>query len=565
MRPNISTDFRSLYLLNITQFLGALNDNIFKLLVIFFLIHIKGASEANTILSLAGAFFVIPFLLFSSGSGVMADKIRKNKIIVWTKVMEVGIMSASVLAVYIESPFFSYFLLFLMGTQSAIFGPSKYGIIPELVAKDYVSQANGSITSMTYLAIIIGSPGASFITQITNRNFYIATSICVVIALIGLATSLGIAKTDPGKSSKKINPFFLYEIYQSLALSVKRHFLFPAILAVAFFLFIGAYIQLNIIPFSMESLNLSEIEGGYLFSATAVGIAIGAKLAGKLSKAKVELGLASLSGFVIVILFFLISLLSTQLISVIVLLILLGIFGGMFLIPMEAFLQVASPHKRRGQIIAASNFLSFGGVLLAAFVLYLFNEKWGFSAAQSFALIGCLTLLFQGIIAGRMTSHVLRYAALHLLPFFYKLEWIGKMPSTPSVLLSRKCSFFEVLSLFFYTKKIRTLLLMKPFSRFPWINGILQGFSIISPSHGMSASLNRFFHKAKDHLSHDSLLLVYIPDSFPIEQVRQFEEKILHLPLYEITYHREKKKKLFTKGTIRIESRSYPTALQDKP
>lgn len=562
MRSNNSTDFRSLYLLNITQFLGALNDNIFKLLVIFFLIHIKGAADTNTILSLAGAFFVIPFLLFSSGSGVLADKVRKNKIIVWTKALEVMTMSASVLAVYIESPFFSYFLLFLMGTQSAIFGPSKYGIIPEIVAKDYVSQANGSITSMTYLAIIIGSPGASFITQITNRNFYIATSICVFIAIIGLLTSLGIRKTERGKSSKKINPFFFYEIYQSLALSVKRPFLFPAILAVAFFLFIGAYIQLNIIPFSMESLHLSEIEGGYLFSATAVGIAIGAKLAGKLSKAKVELGLASLSGFVIVLLFFLISLFSTKLIFVIIFLILLGVFGGMFLIPMEAFLQVASPNKRRGQIIAASNFLSFGGVLLAAFVLYLFNEKWGFSAAQSFALIGCLTLLFQCIIAGRMARHVLRYTALHILPLFYKLEWLGKIPTTPSVILTRKASFLETLSLFFYCKKTRTLLLMKPFSRFPWINGVLQGFTIISPSHGMSASLNRFFHKAKDHLSHDGNLLVYIPSSFPTEQIGQFQEKILALPLLEISFIKEKKKKFFSKGSIRIESREVIAAPQ---
>src|SRR3989338_5816031 len=152
MRWLFRNDFRSFYLLNATQFLGALNDNIFKLLVIYLLIHLQGPAAANTILSLAGAIFVIPFLLFSSGAWVLADRISKRTIVVYTKVLEVAIMLFGLFAFSIEWEFGAYGALFLMATQSALFGPSKYGIIPELVESKMVSKANGSLTSFTYLA-----------------------------------------------------------------------------------------------------------------------------------------------------------------------------------------------------------------------------------------------------------------------------------------------------------------------------------------------------------------------------------------------------------------------------
>src|SRR3989344_3659873 len=123
MRWLFRTDHRSFYCLNVTQFLGALNDNIFKLLVIYLLIHVKGPAAANSILSLAGAIFVIPFLLFSSSAGVLADRISKRTIIVFTKILEVLIMLFGLIAVYFEWEVGSFSALFLMAMQSAIFGP----------------------------------------------------------------------------------------------------------------------------------------------------------------------------------------------------------------------------------------------------------------------------------------------------------------------------------------------------------------------------------------------------------------------------------------------------------
>ncbi len=470
MRWFFRSDYRSFYLLNATQFLGALNDNIFKLLVIFLLINIKGAAAAPAILSLAGAIFVIPFLLFSSGAGVLADKISKRTIIVITKILELVIMLFGVVSVYFEWEIGSYAALFLMATQSALFGPSKYGIIPELVEAKMVSKANGSLTSFTYLAIILGTFLASFLTDITNKNFVFEACFCVGIAVIGLLTSLGISRTEPQRSPKNINPFFLYEIYQTLKTSWSVPHLITAIFGSAFFLFIGAFTQLNIIPFAMQSLHLSEVGGGYLFLATAVGIAIGALLAGQLSKDRVEPGISCVAGIFIAIFFFSLSFFSSSLTFTIINLGLLGIVGGGFLIPFDSYIQLNSPDEKRGQVIAASNFFSFIGVLLAAFFLYLLSEKWGFTAASGFTVMGILTLLAEIVIVGRLSAFFLPFFAQKILKRFRRLKLATPLPGPSELIILQSSSWWDALLLFSCLPKLKILLPGRYLHRFPWIN-----------------------------------------------------------------------------------------------
>ena len=161
--------------LNITQFLGALNDNIYKLLIVYFLIQLDGIEHSHWILASTGAVFVLPFLLFSASSGTLADRFSKRNIIVLTKVLELVTMLAAVFTFYFETQIGCYCVLFLLATQSAIFGPSKYGIVPELVSTDKISKANGIMTSFTFLAIILGTFLASFILDVTGRHFIVAS------------------------------------------------------------------------------------------------------------------------------------------------------------------------------------------------------------------------------------------------------------------------------------------------------------------------------------------------------------------------------------------------------
>lgn len=479
MRWLFRTNFRSFYLLNATQFLGALNDNIFKLLVIYLLIHVKGQASANMILSLAGAIFVIPFLLFSSGAGVLADKISKRSIIVFSKILELAIMIFSCIAVLLQSETGLFTALFLMATQSSIFGPSKYGIIPELVETPMISRANGSLTSLTYLAIILGTFLASGLTDITNKNFFIIAVFCTFISVIGLITSLGITKTEPGRSKKRINPFFFYEIYQTVRISWKIPNLLPCVFGSSYFLFIGAFTQLNIIPFGMQSLHLSEVGGGYLFLALAIGIAIGAVISGKLAKDTVEPGISCIVGFFISGFLLLLSLFSFSLTATIIILTLLGIFGGMYVIPFDSYLQVNSPVEKRGQIIAAANFFSFIGVLMAAIYLYLVSENLGFSATSGFALLGVLSFIVNCFLTGRLSSLFFPYFAKKILKRFRKLLLLSALPDTSTIIILQSNSWWDAILLYTHLPTLKILVPTAMFRNFPWFNGFINSIRIV--------------------------------------------------------------------------------------
>ncbi|MBM3192175.1 MAG: MFS transporter, partial [Chlamydiae bacterium] len=293
---------KALKFLNIAQCLGAVNDNVFKFLTVFLLIDIQGIEASSRILFWVGTVYVLPFLLFSSAAGILADKFSKQKIIVVLKGLEVLTTSLAMIAFWLQSPWACYALLFLLSFHSAAFGPPKYSIIPELVPSDKISKANGLITSFTYLGIILGTFLASFTTQITSRNFVLCAGVCVFIALLGFAASLFIPYTKPNRSKTRFHLFFLKEVYSTLSFCYKHPHLLLAVLCAAFFLYLGAFFQLNVIPFAMQALALSEVGGGYLFLTVAIGIALGAILVGKLSKHSIELGFSCLAGLFLFIL-----------------------------------------------------------------------------------------------------------------------------------------------------------------------------------------------------------------------------------------------------------------------
>lgn len=403
--PSFSKSGRhALGFLNIAQFLGVINDNVFKFVMAFLLIDALGFSKASTILSATGAIYVIPFLLFSSCAGILADRFSKQKLLVVMKVAEMIVMILAIFAFAAKSVWGCYTLLFLLSTHSATFGPSKYGIIPELVPTDAVSRANGLITSFTYLAIIIGTFLASFLTEVTGRHFTLIAIFCLIIAIGGFFSALAIKQTAPQDAEKKINLFFFREIYQTLKYTCNIPHLLPAIFGSAFFLMIGAFTQLNIIPFALQSLNLSEVAGGYLFLSTALGIALGSFIAGRISKKRIELGLSCLAGVGISVFFILIAIFSRSLHAVILSLLFIGLLGGAFIVPLDTFIQLKSDGGKRGQTIGAANFLSFLGVLLASFALYFFNQICGLSSAASFAVMGLITFCFSIFLVLRFSD-----------------------------------------------------------------------------------------------------------------------------------------------------------------
>ena len=160
----------------------------------------------------------------------------------------------------------------------------------------------------------------------------------------------------------------------------------------------GAFVQLEIVPFGIASLGMDETGGGYLFLVTAIGIASGAALAGRFCKKRIELGISTFAGFFMAGLLGVIYIFNTNLIAVVISLILLGVSGGLFIVPFEAFIQTFSPETRRGQIIASANFLSFCGVALAPIAIYVMGGLLKLSPAMSFFIVGYIVLIANVLI-----------------------------------------------------------------------------------------------------------------------------------------------------------------------
>lgn len=409
----------ALNFLNISQFLGVINDNVFKFLTVFLLIDIKGIESSSSILFWVGTVYVLPFLLFSSAAGVLADKFSKQKIIVALKALEVLTTGLSVVAFWVQSPWACYSLLFLLSFHSAAFGPPKYSIIPEIVSSEKISKANGLITSFTYLGIIVGTFLASFTTQITSRNFTLAACVCVVIAIFGFISSLFIPYTKPTRTKTRVKFFFLKEIYKTLFFCYKTPHLLLAVLSAAFFLYLGAFFQLNIIPFAIQALGLSEIGGGYLFLTVAIGIATGAVLVGKLSKDHIELGFSCVAGLFLFFLVLLLAVLPKNVKLDVFLLILIGCCSGFFIVPFDAYIQKFSPDAQRGQVVAASNFMSFCGVLLAPFSIYTFSGTFMLSSSEGFFVVSIFVLIISLLILFRLSNIFLSFIGKNIFSLFY--------------------------------------------------------------------------------------------------------------------------------------------------
>jgi acyl-[acyl-carrier-protein]-phospholipid O-acyltransferase/long-chain-fatty-acid--[acyl-carrier-protein] ligase len=508
----------SLAMLNTTQFLGVVNDNIFKLVMSYLLIDTLGKALASPILSATGAIYVIPFLLFSSFAGILADRFSKQKLLIIMKIVEMAIMVLAFFAFAHVSVIGCYALLFLLSTHSAMFGPSKYGIIPELVTSDMISRANGIVTAFTYLAMILGTFLASFLTDVTGRRFTWIIVFCFLVALAGFFSSLGIKQTPAQDSEKKMNLFFIKEIYKSLKASFKIRHLLPAICGSAFFLFIGGFTQLNIIPYAMQCLNLSEVAGGYLFLVTAVGIALGSYLAGKASKKRVELGLSCIAGIIISIFFFVMGVCAEHLIKAIVSLLFIGIFGGIFIVPFETFIQVNSPDRQRGQMIAAGNFLSFFGVLIASALVYVFPKFLSLSPAGGFAVIGGFSLLFtflQMFWVSDLFLHFLSRTVLHRRYRFQApdIETIEKGKNT--ILVLEKATWNNALLLLGTFPNIHLIIPASHPQCIRWFHRLFFSFHIISDE----ANVEELVQCAQSILEKGDTPCLFLERSFPKKNI----------------------------------------------
>jgi len=412
--------------LNVTQFLGALNDNVFKFLVIFFLVN-QLKQEANTTQALATALFVVPFLIFSHAAGVLADRFSKRHIVVAAKFAELGVMALGFVALLAGSSVMLYALLFVMCTQSAFFGPSKYGIIPELVGEHRLSQANSFLVSLSYLAIIIGSFLPSFFVDVLFKgNFPALAGFCVVVAMIGVLTSQRIEVTPAVGARHRFTPWFVVDIFKTLFGLRRDRYLLLAVLGAAYFLFLGAFIQQALLYYGMEALGLSVVRSGYFFPMAALGIGIGALCAGKLSGRNIELGVVPIGAIGLSLCCIALGGIPATPRALLPVVFLIGFSSGLYIVPLNAFIQQRAPRERRGEILACCNFMSFLGAALSAGAFLGLTRGLSCSPQVCFVLVGFLTAILGVTTVWLLPDFLVRLGVVSITRFFYRIRVYGE-------------------------------------------------------------------------------------------------------------------------------------------
>jgi acyl-[acyl-carrier-protein]-phospholipid O-acyltransferase/long-chain-fatty-acid--[acyl-carrier-protein] ligase len=509
---------------NATQFLGAMNDNIFQGLMIFSLIGMLGENQSDNITAWAGLIFVVPFLLFTAYAGVLADRFSKRNIIVMAKWAELAIMILGGLLFAFSgllgkgAVFGLYGILFLMCAQSAFFGPCKYGIIPELVEKEKLTRANSYLQGLTYVAIICGNAASPFLTDITGRRFAIASLMCILVAAAGVFCALRIHRTPAGGKDAKASMFFLKDIWLAMQNIKHDRHLVLAIYASAYFLLIGGFAKIILIPYGIKDCGLKDTQSGYLFVIAALGIGIGSWLAGRLSGRTVEVGIIPIGagGMALTAIGLGLKGINSQpqhgIAAVFVLVFLFGLSAGLFVVPINAFIQLRAPNDSRGRILGASNFLGWIGVAAAALTVNFICVPLGIAASWQFLAIGALTLLLSISAVAVLPDFLLRLIVVLITRLVYRIKVEGEenFPTEgPALLVSNHVSWADAVVLMATQQRRIRFVMDKSIYNNPWTRWVFRLGRMIPISAREPKQIVKALKEARKALDHGCLVCVF--------------------------------------------------------
>ncbi len=401
---------RGFWALIATQFQGAFSDNILRNLLLSIVIGMNMAqTQRETFVSVVTFLFSVPFLIFSMPGGWLADRFSKRQVTIWTKVMEFGSMLLATAGLATHTLTLSLVALTLVATQAALFGPSKYGLLPELLPEKNLSWGNGVIELWTFLAIIIGTVVGAWMGQQFAGREVIAGYVLLGLSAVGFATSLGVDNVPAAAPEKPFRINIVGDLWTQIGKMRKDTALFLAVMGNTYFWFLGSLLFSTIVIYGPDVLHVSQTKTGYLNAMLAVGIGIGSMTAGWVSDNKIEYGLIPLGSIGMTVTGFILGVTPHGMMASALLLGMLGFWAGFFAVPVNALIQHKPPEEDKGGIIAAANLLSFVGIALSSVVYFVFTQYVHLNPPGV-------------IIAGSVITAAATVYVLYLLP-----EWFGRL------------------------------------------------------------------------------------------------------------------------------------------
>ena len=469
---------RGFWSLIVTQFQGAFSDNALKQLAIFVGISLGlSQTKRDELVSLATALLTLPFILFSMTGGWLANHYSKRGVTIGVKIFEVGVMLLATAGLALGNLTMVLCCVFFMGVHSAIFGPSKYGSLTELLPEKQLSWGNGVLELGTFLAIILGTVGGAVLSQTFTHQPMWAGVALVALAAFGLVTSLGMTRVPAADPTKEFRWNFLGDLGEQIRIIRQDHVLKMAVIGNTYFWFLAVLLFQNVIIYGLDVLRVDPAHNGYLQAALAIGIGVGSYAAGYLSGGKIEYGLIPLGSMGITAACALLARHGLSYNSVAIELGFLGFFAGFFVVPINALMQHRPRKEDKAGILAAQNLLYSGGAFLAAGVYYLLQTYWPRDPSQIFLTCSVITLAGTIYVVNLVPDSLLRLFVWAFTHSVYRLKVEGRdnIPDKGGALfVCNHVSFVDALLIIGSTDRmIRTIMfqgiydhpVVKPFAK----------------------------------------------------------------------------------------------------
>ena len=428
----------------LTQFLGAFNDNAYKnalIILVGFNASDWGGMSTGMLSNIAAGLFILPFFLFSATAGQLADKYEKSRLIRLTKLLEIVVSIIAVMGFYVHSLSLLLIALFLLGTQATLFGPVKYAILPQHLKLEELIGGNALVEGGTFIAILLGTLLGGILASYGAAGVFWICVMITTVAVAGYLTSWGIPLAPAAAPELKINWNPVSQTWETLKITREFPAVFLSIIGISWFWFYGAIFLSQFPEYTRNVLQGNEHVVTLLLTAFSIGIGTGSLLCERLSGKQIEIGLVPLGSIGMTIFSIDLALEHPVLpaqgvwgaadflgtwgnLHILLDLVLIGLFGGLYIVPLYALMQSRSPVAVRSRMIASNNIVNSIFMVLAA-VLAVGLLQAGLTIPQIFLLTALGNVVAGVIIYRKVPEFLLRFCAWLLVSSIYRLKKTG--------------------------------------------------------------------------------------------------------------------------------------------
>ncbi len=518
-----------------TQFLGALNDNLFKnalaILIVYRGLSVAGL-EPRQLVVLSAGIFIAPFAIFSAFAGQLTDRFRKPPLVRLTKLAEIVLMVLAAVGLAREDLPMLLIVLFLMGAQSSFFGPVKYSILPQLLRREELVGGNALVGSGTFLAILLGTIAGGVLVAVDDIGRYLVGGAVCVVAVTGFLSSLAIPPLAAESPHLVLSWNPIKPLRETFRVTRSNRTVFLSILGISWFWFFGSCFIALLPEYGKSVLRGTEYVVTTLLALFCVGTAIGSLLCERLSGRKVEIGLVPIGsvGMTLAALdLFLAGAPSlgsddslrgllefaAQPASWRVMLdfVLIAVFGGLYIVPLYTVVQQRSAATHRSRVIAGSNIL--GAVFMVASSLLLSGLLHvGLTIPQIFAVIAAMNAAVAAFIYKTIPEFLYRFVAWVVANVMYRLRVTGEdnIPDDgAAVLVCNHVSFVDWLIIASACDRPPRFVMHHGFSHMPVLRWIFRDAKVIpiAPAHESKDALAEAFERIAAELEDGNLVCIF--------------------------------------------------------